>query len=72
MKLNAGEKLKILVKRRGMTFAQIAELTHQSRQNLSRKVSTNCFTEKELEEIAVLLNCEVECVFTLKDTGETL
>lgn len=70
--LTAGEKLKILVKRRGMTFAQIADLTHQSRQNLSRKVSTNSFTESELTEIAALLNCDVECVFTLKDTGETL
>ena len=72
MKLSAGEKLKILVKRRGMTFAQIAELTHQSRQNLSRKVSSNSFTERELAEIAALLNCETEFVFTLKDTGETL
>lgn len=72
MSLTIGEKIKILLKRRGMTLAQLAELTGQSRQNISNKMSRDNFTEKETIEIAKALNCDFATVFIMKDTGEEI
>lgn len=67
MKLTMGEKIKILLNRKGMTIAQLAELTGQSRQNMSNKMSRDNFTEKDLEEIANALEVELVCGFKLPD-----
>ena len=65
-----GEKIKIILKRRNMTVAQLAEKTGQSRQNFSNKLSRDNFTEKELYSIANALDCSFEAVFIMKDTNE--
>ena len=39
MGLSISEKIKIVLKRRGMTMGQLAEQTNQTRQNLSNKMS---------------------------------
>ena len=52
MSLTAGEKIKILLKRRGMTLGDLADKTNQSRQNLSNKMTRDNFSEKEIKEIA--------------------
>ena len=70
MALSAGEKIKILLKRRGMTLGDLAEKTNQSRQNLSNKMSRDNFSEKEIKEIAEALDCEYEPVFVMRDSGE--
>jgi transcriptional regulator with XRE-family HTH domain len=67
-----GEKIKIILKRRNMTLAQLAEKTDQSRQNLSNKMNRDNFTEKELYAIAEALNCTFSAKFTLSDTGEDI
>lgn len=72
MPLTMGEKIKIILKRRSMTVAQLAEKTGQSRQNFSNKLSRDNFTEKELYSIASALNCSFEATFTLNDTGEQI
>lgn len=70
MPLTMGEKIKIILKRRNMTVAQLAEKTGQSRQNFSNKLSRDNFTEKELYSIANALDCSFEAVFIMKDTNE--
>ena len=70
MALTAGEKIKILMKRRGMTLGDLAEKTNQSRQNLSNKMTRDNFSEKEIKEIADALNCVYEPVFVMGDSGE--
>ena len=70
MALTAGEKIKILLKRRGMTLGDLADKTNQSRQNLSNKMTRDNFSEKEIKEIADALNCEYEASFVMKDSGE--
>lgn len=70
MKLTMGEKIKILLNRKGMTIAQLAELTGQSRQNMSNKMSRDNFTEKDMEEIAKALEVELICGFKLPDGTE--
>ena len=64
MGLTIGEKLKIILKRRDMTLAQLAEATGQSRQNLSNKFNRDNFTEKEVKQIAEVLDCTFEASFT--------
>lgn len=70
MALTAGEKIKIVMKRRGMTLGDLADKTNQSRQNLSNKMTRDNFSEKEIKEIADALNCEYEPVFVMRDSGD--
>lgn len=70
MSLTMGEKIKIMLKRRNMTLAQLAEKTGQSRQNMSNKMSRDNFSEKELLAIADVLGCTYHAGFIMNDTGE--
>ena len=70
MVLTAGEKIKILLKRRGMTLGDLADKTNQSRQNLSNKMTRDNFSEKEINEIADVLNCDYEASFVMRDSGD--
>ena len=72
MALSAGEKIKSLLKRKGMTLGDLAEKTNQSRQNLSNKMTRDNFSEKEIKEIADALNCVYEPVFVMNDNGEKI
>lgn len=70
MSLTIGEKINVLLKRRGLTLSQLAEATGQSRQNLSNKMNRDNFSEKEAEGIAKVLNCSFRSEFIMNDTGE--
>lgn len=72
MPLTFGEKIKIILGRRNMTHAQLAEKTGQSRQNISNKMRRDNFTEKDLKEIAAALDCTFSVTFKLNDTGEEI
>ena len=70
MGLSTSEKVKIILKRRGMTMGDLAERTGQTRQNLSNKMSRDNFPEKEIREIAAALDCKYETFFVMRDTGD--
>ena len=70
MNLTMGEKIRVILKRRGMTVAQLAELTNQTRQNLSNKLTRDNFQEQDIKVIAEALNCDYEAYLVMKDTGE--
>ncbi len=70
MNLTMGEKIKIVLKRKGVTLGQLAEMTNQSRQNLSNKFGRDNFSEKEIIEIAEALNCTYEAALVMNDTGD--
>lgn len=72
MPLTMGEKIKIMLKRRNMTLAQLAEKTGQSRQNMSNKMNRDNFSEKDLKEIADALECTYTAGFVMNDTGEAI
>ncbi len=65
-----GEKIRVILKRRGMTVAQLADLTNQTRQNLSNKLTRDNFQEQDIKVIAEALNCDYEAYLVMKDTGE--
>lgn len=70
MPLSMSEKIKVMLMRRGMTLAQLADKTGQSRQNLSNKIARDNFSEKELLSIAEALGCTYRASFVMNDTGE--
>ena len=70
MGLSVSEKIKVILKRRGMTMGKLAESTGQTRQNLSNKMTRDNFPEKELREIADALGCDLEISLVMRDTGE--
>lgn len=70
MALTIGEKVKIVLGRRNMTVAQLAEKTGQTRQNLSNKLSRDNFSEKDIKEIAAALGCSYTFELIMDDTGE--
>lgn len=72
MELSASEKIKILLKRCGMTAGDLADKIGTSRQNLSNKMRRNNLSENELQEIGTALNCTVQIIFTSNETGETI
>ncbi len=72
MSLSMGEKISIILKRRKMTLAQLAEMLEQSRQNMSNKMKRDNFSEKELYKIAEALNCTFTASFIMNDTGEEI
>lgn len=72
MPLTIGDKIKVILKRRNMTLAELAEKTDQSRQNMSNKMSRDNFNENDLKKISTALNCEYAVTFKLKDTGEEI
>lgn len=64
------EKVRILLVKRKITVTDLAKRLGMSQSNLSNKLSRDNFNEKELQEIAEALNCDLDVGFTLRDTGE--
>jgi len=72
MELTTTEKIRIIMKRRGTTLTQLAELTGTTRQNLSNKLQRNNFSESELIQISKALECKFIPVFQMDDTKEKI
>ena len=72
MALTMGEKIKVIMKRRGMTLGDLATATGQSRQNLSNKMGRDNFQEKDIQALAQALNCDYEAFLIMRDTGEKI
>lgn len=66
------EKVRILLVKRKITVTDLAKRLGMSQSNLSNKLSRDNFNEKELQEIAEALNCDLDIKFTLRDTGEQI
>ena len=60
MGLTMSEKIKVVLKRRGMTMGELAEKTGQTRQNLSNKMTRDNFQEQDIRAMAEALDCEYE------------
>jgi phage tail tape-measure protein len=71
MNISVAEKIRIIANRKNITMGMLAELTGQTRQNLSNKMSRGNFTEKDIAAMAKALGCEAEVIFILPD-GERI
>jgi len=70
--VSMAEKIRIILIKRKMTLTTLAERLGKSPQNISAKLNRDNFSEKELQEIAIAVNCSFEASFTLNDTGEKI
>lgn len=71
--MGMAEKIRILLIKRGnISEAKLAELLNTSPQNLSGKMKRDNFTEKDLQQIAKVLNCEYKATFVINETGEEI
>lgn len=61
------EKIKILLIKKGMNAAQLAEKLETKPQNIYNKFKRDNFSEKELKEIAEALEVKYEGFFILED-----
>lgn len=69
--MGMAEKIRILLIKRGnISEAKLAELLQTSPQNLSGKMKRDNFTEKDLQEIAQVLDCDYKSSFVIRETGE--
>jgi len=67
------EKIRILLVKRGnISEAEFARKLGISPQNLYSKMKRDNFSEKELRQMADVLDCSLNITFTLNDTKEVL
>lgn len=66
------EKIKILLVKRNLSAAQLADKIGTTPQNLYNKFKRDNFSEKELAEIAKVLNCCFIGNFKMNDTSEII
>ena len=66
------EKIRIALIKRNMSVKDLASALNCTSQNLSGKFKRDNFSEKELQEIAAILNCRFEGRFINNETGNEL
>ena len=70
--LSFSEKIRVILKRKNLTIRDLANLLNISSQNLSKKLSRNNFSEKDIKQITEALGCDYEIKIKIKDTGEEI
>ena len=64
------EKIRLVLAKKNKSKAWLAEQLNWSTSNLYNKFKRDNFSEKELLEIAKVLDCTFEANFVLNDSGE--
>lgn len=59
MQLSFNEQIAVIMKRRGVSVAQLAEKLGKSRQNVNNRLNNSDFTAAEMETYAAALGCTV-------------
>ena len=70
--MSNAEKIDLILKKRKITYTELASRLGMSKQNLYKKLRKKSIPENELLQIAEVLNCTYESTFTLNDTGEKI
>ena len=70
--MSMAKKIRILLIERDMTMTDLAKKLETSKSNLSDKMKRDNFSEKELIEIADVLNSDFKGSFIMRDTGKVI
>ena len=70
--MSAAKKIKMLLIERDLTLTKLAKLLNKSPSTLSDKMKRDNFSEKDLREIAELINFDYEVIFTDRETGRKI
>lgn len=71
LKMRIEESLKKLCIDNGISLSELARRLNKSPQALSQKISRGTFSISDLDEIAMVTNCKLECNFVLMN-GEKI
>lgn len=63
-------KIRTILLERNMSIKELSENLGYKGANLYNKLKRDNLTEKELREIADILNCDYDGIFTFRDTGK--
>ena len=71
--MSMAEKIRILLIKKGnISEAELARRLNKSPQSFNSPMKRDNFTEKDLQEIAKVLDCEYKSTFIIKETGEEI
>ena len=71
--MGMAEKIRILLIKRGnLSEAELARKLGKTPQSFNSSMKRDNFTEKDLKEIAKILDCEYKSSFILTETGEEI
>ena len=70
--MGMANKIRILLIERNMKIKDLAEQLGYSGNNLSNKLKTDNFSEKELLKIAEIIDCDYKAFFVMRDTGKEI
>lgn len=70
--LQTNEKIRLLLRRKGMTITDLANSIGTTRQNLTNKLTRNNFSENELKDIAKALKCSLILEFDDNESDEKI
>ena len=70
--MSMSEKIRIALVKRKISVTELANSLNTSQSNLSNKLKRDNFSEKELNQIADILNCDFKGLFVMRDTGEEI
>ncbi|MFJ5564361.1 helix-turn-helix transcriptional regulator [Lysinibacillus xylanilyticus] len=65
--MGMAKKIKMLMVEKDITLSELAEKIGTSQPNLSNKIKRDNFSEKELNQIAEVLDVKYEANFVLED-----
>ena len=66
------EKIKIMLVKRKMSVVDLSKFLGCSSTNIYNKLKRDNFSEKELIQIADILNCDFKGTLVMRDTGEEI
>ena len=64
------KQLKALLAYKETNAARLAELLNYSQANISQKLKRDNFSEKEMQQIADILNCNLKITFIDRESGK--
>lgn len=70
--MSAAKKIKMMLVHRDMTLTDLSQLLNKSLSTMSGKMKRDNFSERDLREIAELLNFDYEVIFTDRETGRKI
>ena len=70
--MSMSEKIRIALVKRKISITELAANLNTSQSNLSNKLKRDNFSEKELNQIADILNCDFRGIFVMRDTNEEI
>ena len=70
--MSMSEKIRIALVKRKISIKELAANLNTSQSNLSNKLKRDNFSEKELNQIADILNCDFRGIFVMRDTNEEI